>query len=262
MDFSKKQTAIFYLEKNKGVLYITNSATPFVVQFQQEAIDNLEIVDKSKFDQLLASFIIKNELKPMSVFVILARDVTLEKELENIPLSLQSAETEKFLAMVPFHRILSKTYNFSNKIIIVAVNRDLCENIISVFQENLFPVIGVIPLSVLEEKFPQIKEKFDKKFIFKKIENLKQYFLPLGLEHQEKILTYNVPSLKNMQFIVLIGIFTLLLIILGVQVYDRISLSMSNVSPTGPAVTKKIIPTSTPIASPSATLAPEGISDN
>lgn len=257
MDLAKKQIAIFYIEKNKGILY-TTSSTPFVVQFHHDAINNLEVVDKDKFAQLLTDFITKNELKPMNIFIVLGQEVTLEKELKNIPLSLQTIETEKFLEMVLFHHILSKTYNFSNKTIIVSANRDLCENIISAFGENLLTVTGVIPLSILEEKFPKIKEKFDEKFMLKKIENLKQYFLPLALEEPEKMLTYRVPSFKNPQFIALIGIFVLLLIILGVQLYFQISASKSYQPK--PAVTKEIVPvtsTATPISSPSATLPPE-----
>lgn len=258
MDFSKKQIAIFYLKKNKGILYVTNCKKPFVVEFRKDIIDNLEIIDKSKFEQLLSSVITKNELKPMNVFIILTHDITLEKELNNTPLSLQSAETEKFLDMVPFHQILTKTYNLNNKTIVVATNKDFCIDIINVFKENLFPAIGIIPLSILEEKFPLIKENFDDKFVLKKIENLNQYFFPLGLERQEKILTYKVPSLKNAQFIALIAIFVLLLIILGIQLYAQISPSVSKSPQTKPAVIKQIIPT--PIASPSATITPDDAS--
>lgn len=256
MDISKKQTAIFYIEKNKGILYTANLKTPFVVEFSKDEVNNLGVIDKSKFEQLISNFIIKNELKPMNIFVVLTRDVTFEKELKDIPLSLQTAETEKFLEMVLFDQILAKTYNFNNKTIIVAANKDLCENIISAFQENLFSVLGILPLSILEEKIPPNKKEY-KTFVLKKIENLKQYFLPLGLEHPEKTITYNVPSLKNLQFVILIGIFALLLIILGVQVFDRISTSVSKSSQIKPVVTKQILPTLTSTASPSATLTPK-----
>jgi len=255
MDFSKKQIAIFYIEKDKGILYTTNSTMPFVVHFHKDVVNNLEVTDKSKLEQLFADYISKNELKPMNVFVVLSRDITLEKELKNVPLSLQSAETEKFLDMVLFHQILAKTYNFSNKTIIVTTNKDFCVNIIGAFSENLFPVIGVIPLSVLEEKFPQLTGKFDEKFVFKKIENLKRYFLPLGLEQYEKIITNSIPSFKNAQFIILLGVFVLLLVILGVQLYTQGFSSASKPDHVKSAVVEKTI--SAPTASPSATLSPE-----
>jgi len=255
MDFSKKQIAIFYIEKDKGILYTTNSTTPFVIYFHKDVINNLEIVNKSKLEQLFVNFISKNELKSLNVFIVLSRDITLEKELINVPVSLQTAETENFLDIVLFHQTLTKTYNFSNKTIIVAANKDLCVNIVNVFQENLFPVIGVIPVSILEEKFPQLTGKFDEKFVLKKIENLKRYFLPLGLEQHEKIITNNMPSFKNAQFLILTGILVLLLVVLGIQLHTRTSPLASNSYQAKSTTVKRA--NLEQVASPAAAFVPE-----
>lgn len=254
MDFSKKQIAIFYIEKNKGVLYRSDSDKPLAVSFPQDAVNNLEIVDKNKFERTITNFITKNELKPTNVYVILSKHITFEKETKDVPLSLQNAETENFLEMVPFHQILSRTYNFSNKTIIVAADRDLCESLVKVFQENQFSVPGIIPLSILQEKLPKLEEEFDGKLVLQKISNLKQYFLPLGIETQERTFTYDIPSFKNPKFLSLIGVFVILLAILGVMLYFRM---FSSVPMPKQNMNVKIYSiTPTVIASPSATLTP------
>lgn len=252
MDISKKQLALLYVEKNKGTLYVGGIDSPFVIDFPKAVVSHLEVTDKSTFEQAITTFITQNEVKPTTIFIVLSKDVTFEKELENVPLSLQTEETEKFLEMVPFHHILTKTYNFSNRTIIVAANKNFCEDIISAFKENLFSVGGIMPVSIFEEKLPFLKEHFDTKFALKKIGTLRQYFLPLGIEHSDKLLTYEVPSLKNIQFVVLISIFTLLFVILGVQVYTQILKPETNPSSIKTTILEKVTPT--PEASSSAAL--------
>lgn len=219
---ARRQIATLYVEKDKGILYATDLDLPLTVSFPRDVIDNLEVVDKSKLDQIFSDFITKNKLKPMHVFIILNNSVTIEKELKEVPPSLQGVETEKFLDLVPFHQILSKTYNFSSKTIIATANRDLVGNIVSAFHENLFSVTGVIPQSILEELFFPEKKDFDQKIVLKKIENLKRYFFPLEIERHEKTFAHNTSLLKNVQFMILVGIFILLLIILCIQLYIQI----------------------------------------
>ncbi len=252
MDFSKKQFAIMYLERDKGSLYMPESDKPFVVAFPKNVISNLEITDKSTFEQLFSEVISSNELKPINVLVVLSKDILFEKTLEDVPLSLQSVETEKFLDIVPFHQIISKTYNVGKKTLIVAANRDFLENVNLAFSHDSFSVTGVVPITILEEKFPHLKEDFDVKFLIKKAENLKQYFLPMNLENSERIITYEVPSFKNVQFIALISVFVLLLIIMGIELYVQIIRpSMQPRQVAQPVVVKKVIaPTSTPTPTP------------
>lgn len=256
MDTNKKQTGLLYLEKNKITLY-TMSGKPMVISLSKEVMSHLEIVDKSKFEQIVANFITKNNLSPMTLFIILSKEVVFEKTFESMALSLQATESEKFLEMVPFHNILSNTFTFSKKTIVTAANRATIEIIIQVFKDNFFPSAGCLSITLAEEKYPKLLEEFDAKLLIKKIETLRQYFLPLELSHTEGILSYNVPSFKNLQFIALISVFVLLLVILGIQVYTQV-INPAKTQPKTPVVVQKEVPTLPPTitATPSATIAP------
>lgn len=258
MDFSKKHQVLLYLEKNKALFFVEGSDAPVEMSLPKRVINNLEVIDKSVFEQHVTTFLTEQHIKPTSVFIILGKDVTFDKVLENIPLSLQVAETEKFLEMIPLSHILTKTYTFSKKIIIVATNKAYCEDFIAALGENQLHVAGIIPLAILEEKLPQMKGNFDEKLALKKIESLKQLFLPIGYDQQEKLFTYEVPSLKNTQFVVLIIIFSLLLVILGIQVYTQIIAPSGHTAQVKPGV-KKTYPS--PVASPSATMTPQPTSE-
>src|SRR5260221_13724019 len=112
MNVSKKNISLFYIEKNKGI-FLQTGVKPLIFSFPEAVVNNLEIKDKSKFEQLIAHAIMQYEIKPTNILVVLSKEVLFEKELKDVPLSLQSSETEKFLDMVPLHHILTKTYNFS-----------------------------------------------------------------------------------------------------------------------------------------------------
>jgi hypothetical protein len=249
MDTQKKNKNIglLYIEKNTGSLYATHLTEPLIVAFPQDVVANMEIVDLGKFEHLLTAFITTNELQPMNILILLGKDVILEKQLENVPLSLQHIEEEKFLDMVPLHHVITKTYNFNTKTLIVATNKDFCERLVTILQEAQFSVLGVVPMSILEEKLPQLKEKFNQEVIFKKLPQLKQYFLPFGIEQQEKIFSYEVPSFKNAQFLTLISIFFVLLLILAVVFYVNIL---------APKHTQVSAPTPTPTIEPTPRLSP------
>lgn len=252
MDTHKKskKTGILYIEKDKASIYAENFVNPFVITFSDDIVKNLEILDADKLNQLVSAFIEENKLEPLTLYMVLANDVIFEKRLENVPLSLQAADTEKFLNMVPVNTLLTKAYTFSKKTIVIAASKDFCDGFITAFAEDQFSVVGCIPYAILEEKFPQLKNTFDERFLLKKMSNLKQYFLPLGVEAQEKLLSYDVPSFKNLQFVGLVSIFALLLIILIIQAYTQLVVPMGKPK----TVKQVIIPTAVPTQTPTPTV--------
>lgn len=260
MDVSKKHIGIFLIGKNGGSLFVAGRDEAIAIKFPKNVVSHLEVVDKNSFEQIITRSITEKEIKLAALYIVLDKDVTFHKELKNIPLSLQTAEVEKFTDMVPFQRLLTRTYNFSNKTIIVGANKDFCDEIVSAFAENQCPIVGFIPLVIFEEKLPHLQEHFDSRLAFKKIETIKQYFLSAGLGQQESLLTYTVPSLKNPQFIVLLSIFILVFVILGIQIWTQVLTSSSKSSSPKATVIKNNVVTSPTLspeeASQSATISP------
>lgn len=256
MDTTKKQSGILYTEKNKAVLYVTGAQNPMVMQFPRDIVKHLEIVDETKFQQLIVHFLVRHELKPMNLLIVLGSDITFEKELDNTPLSLLHVEEEKFLDIVPFHQIITKTFRINGKAYIIASNRSFTDKLIDTLHEESFSVLGVVPFSMMHIKLPELKTHADLPQLLKKIDTFKHYNLHVELEQQERKITYNVPSLKHPQFIALISVFILLLVILVIQVYTQF-LSVQSKPKTTPKTIPVIKVLSTPTASPSAEITPQ-----
>ncbi len=246
---NKKQNAILYIEKTQGILYVGKES--FTIRFPKDVISNGEVIDKGKLQLLFTNFITENKIPPVHVLLILSPEIIFEKKLSDMPLAIQHIEIEKFLDLVPFDSILTRTFRLPKKTTILVANKELCEVITdSLKAESCIPT-GIVALNSLEEKLPSLKEKFDAQLILKKLDTFKSYNLDIRLEHQEKILSYKVPSLKNPQFIALISVFVLLFVILCTQVY--IQLMSNKPAPTQAKQLEQLAPTTTsPSTEPSA----------
>lgn len=258
MENVKKQNAILYIEKDQGHLFISGKE-PLVMRFPKDIVSNLEIVDTTKFQQMVVHFLSAHEIKPMQVLLVLSPDIVFEKVLDTMPLSLQHIEKEKFMDVVPFNKIAIKTFRIQNKAYIVAANKDFIETVVQVLQEEASLVIGVVALSSIQKKLPEIKDANDLPNILKKIDTFKSYNVITVAEQQDGGISYKVPSFKNPQFIALISVFVLLLIVLGFEVYTQILHQEPHAASIQPIqVVKKVTPV--PIVTsptPSTTITPE-----
>jgi len=218
MKFSKKDIAIFYIKKNKGVFYSKSLPSPVELSFPKDTIDNLEIVDKGKLSELIKSYLSTNDVKMTSIIILLDRGITFGEKIENTAPSLELAEVERFADIVPFHQVLSKTFKIKNESKIVAVNGDFCRELVNIFKEESINVIGVVPMSILEKVIPKLKKDFNIKIILGKMHLVKQYSM-LYLPDQGIVITRTKPKFKSFQFILLAGIFVILLFILFLIAY-------------------------------------------
>lgn len=218
MEFSKKDIAIFYVKKNKGVFYSKAFPSADELSFPKDTIDNLEVVDKEKLSELIKSYLSAADVKPTSIIILLDRSITFGEKIENTAASLELAEVERFADIVPFHQVLSKTFKINNESKIVAVNGDLCRELVNIFKEESINVIGVVPMAILEKVIPGLKKDFNIKKILGKVHLVKQYSM-LYLPDQGIVITRTKPKFKSFQFVFLIGIFVILLFILFFIVY-------------------------------------------
>jgi hypothetical protein len=217
---NKKQNAIFYIEKDKGSLYVSGKDV-LVMRFPKDIVSNLEIIDSTKFQQMIVHFMSSNEIKQMQVLVVLGPDVIFEIMLDDIALSLQHIEKEKFLDVVPFDKILTKTFQVHKKTQIIAANKDFAETLVDTLQEESWSVVGVVAFSSIQKKLPEVKEANDLPHILKKIDTFKSVNLLMIVQEQEGGISYKVPSLKNPQFIALVIVFVVLISVLGFQIYTQ-----------------------------------------
>ncbi len=188
MNFSKKQIAVFKLERDKGTLYSNMLKNPLTFQFSEGVVNNLELVSREKLHKAIRLIVNENKIKPSKIAIVLDESVIFEEYIEN-PKEFENVEIEKFLDTIPFRHLVSKTFKRDNKVRIIATNLALCEGIAEVFEEEGFFVTSLIPVSILYEVLPKTKKEFDVQRIFKKIDSLKQYSMLYFPENQSKFIT-------------------------------------------------------------------------
>ncbi len=254
MNFSKKSEALFYIDKNKG-LFLTNvpKSKSLELDIPKNAFSHLEIVSTEKLTEFIREFLKNKKIEPMNVFILLGKNTTFEKDISGIPASDRHSEINKFLDIVPFEETQSKTFKIQKKEKIIVVNKNFCQEINNIFEEEGFSVLAITSVSTLEEIIPKLKDEFSLLALLNKTNIIKQYSLISSSENRERSYTNYMSSFKNTRLVILTGIFVILLIILFIFSYNRFLGPQSKPSLTPTVYTRQQAVTPNPQASESAT---------
>lgn len=294
---SKNHPIILFIDRFGFDVYQDILANIPRFNFTPDLIVNQDIVNKEQFVKLIGTFIQINKIIGSCMVVILSDDVIFVKDLKN-PIQKSSPvlgfktdlsdnkdhedEVQSFLEDIPFEEVLAKVIKIGNINRIVAVNKDLVMGIADIFKDNGSTIETITPSFMYgrNANFAARLNLNNAKIVLEDIETLKLGNL---LTDQEKI----APSLnlgseiksssidvkpnlddgmkkpKNLRQYILIGVFVILLIILGI-VYVNLGTSkitpqkpkLKNVSVNTvitPTITLAVQPvlTQTPIATPS-----------
>lgn len=164
-DLIKKQNGVLWLDKTGLSLYLENK--PFLrLNFPPEMINNLEIVDKLKLQNLIHSFINQNSLSFLSLIVIITAEVLFEKDWSLPQTDTQLKEEEDFLDSIPFENVLEHSWIKDNKKKLIAANQDLITTLEDCFEKENCNFMAVFPYflfgaGVRDESVKEIWKKLD-----------------------------------------------------------------------------------------------------
>jgi len=270
--------------------------------FTPDLVVNLDLINKEQFTNLIATFIQVNKIAGSSLVVVLSDDVIFVKNLQNpvqeptLPRDLKTNlndtkdnkdEIQSFLEDIPFEEVLARVIKTGEVNRIVAANKDLVMTIISAFVNKGSAIETVVPGYTFGQNanFSTGLNLSNVAVILGNIDVLKSGNL---LTDQEKIVprqdlesgikglstnidmkpnsTDDKKKPRNLRQYILIGVFIILLTILGVVYFNSRnvqpvpqSAKLENTSvgalsvPTIPPVTEPIL-TQTPIATVSSNL--------
>lgn len=258
MNFSKKSEALFYIDKNKGT-FLTNApkSKPIELDIPKSALSHLEIVSAEKLTEFIQEFLKNKKIEPMNIYILLGKNSIFEKNISDVPPGEHHSEIQKFLDIVPFEEILSREFKAQKKEKIIAANKNFCQEIADIFNEEGFSVSAITAVSILEDAIPKPKEKFELPALFSKTDIIKKYALfSSTLKNQEKVYNNSMSfSFKNTRLVILTSIFAVLLIILVIFAYNRFLAPQPKSSLTPAVYTQKqtVIPGTGPEASQTAT---------
>ena len=214
----KKQNGVLWLDKTGLSLYLEDK--PFIrLNFTLDIVNNLEIIDKLKLENLLHNFISQNNLDNISLVLIMTSDILFEKDWTLPQTDIQSKEEADFIDNVPFENIITHSWIKDNKKKLIAINKDFILFLKEIFEKDNGRLIAAFPYSLFgaNVRNESVKE------IWKNLNTLKQdnlididsspLFLKLNDDGQPKSgkKSFLLPLLIGV-FVVLIGLLAYLML--------------------------------------------------
>lgn len=218
MDFSNRQTIVFYLSSTKGSVYQSSTGSILEFDLPQDTIVNQEVVNRDKLESTVQDFILSNRITKGNVIFVFSHNLSIDKEF---PLDLKKnneEEVKEFVEIVPFEEPVARAYKIVNKTKVVAVNGYLYNLVKNVVEKNGFNVIAFLPAVILQEISPQLANTTDLSFIAGKFELFKEYSLISSekpIESQESPTKGEKKNGKNNKNKIYLGVILLCLLFIA-----------------------------------------------
>lgn len=260
MAFSKKPSAIIYIDRLKCVFYSNINRLALNLSFSSETVRDMEIVSKEKLHTLIKSFIETQKIPQSEVIFVLAQSLVFEKELQEVAPDQEEFEVQNFLDITPFQNIYWKRVKLYKKTKLYVTNKDFCDTFRNILRQLGFIVEGIVPVALLQEAIPQLRTNLDLHIMLEKFDAIKQYSIvdliktPLSSDLKEEN-SKEKSRFGNKRMLFLLGTLGLLLLILFMLLFTQ----SQSPPPQNKGNEKKVIqitvfPTPTQIPTPEVTI--------
>lgn len=250
---SKSHPIILFIDRFGFSVYQDTLPNIPKFNFTSDLISNLDVVNRGQFVSLISTFIQINKIIGSSLAVILSDNVIYAKDLvRSVPKPIQTqglkagvnsdkghdeAEVQSFLEDVPFEEILAKVIKTGDVNKIVAANKDLVMDVADAFRTKGSTVETIVPAFMYGQSanFTAGLTPDNIRVVLGNAEILRlgnlltdqeKMIAPQGLESelrdspaevkQESANNNGAKKPQNHRQYILIGIFIILLIILGI----------------------------------------------
>lgn len=142
-----KQNGVIWFDKTGLSIYLEDK--PFLrLNFTPDVFSNLEIVDKTKLENLARQFIKQSNLSYLTFILIMTSDVLFEKDWILPQSELQKKEEIDFIENIPFENTISHSWTKDNKKKLIAGNMDSIVFLEYIFEKDNGHMVGVFPYSI------------------------------------------------------------------------------------------------------------------
>jgi hypothetical protein len=174
MTILKKDTIIFYISRERSLLYTGNKQPAVVLEIPGTILHNMELIGKKELASFIRDALKKHDVKRGNILIMLAEDITFHQKIEELA---SDAEIETFFDLLPLHDTVGKRFIRDKSAIAIAACKSLCTELIKIFEEERFIVKGVVPLAAGKQFIPELNTSVDAKSILKYSELLCRYSL-------------------------------------------------------------------------------------
>ena len=223
MDTGKSSPCVFYLDRDKAFFYQNGLSSLGTISFSQEALSAGEVINSEIFIETIQTFLRQINIKPTEVIIVLSQQMTFDDDFPEQITQDSDSKMEQFLEIVPFEESISKLFKLEKKTKVVAINKELCDNIQIAFSKLGYVIVGITSFSILKEIFPDLANNVDLAKIAQKIDSVKQY----NLSHTDAVINKKVETKEkpshNKRIYALFGIFGILFSILIFTIINNIN---------------------------------------
>lgn len=228
--FSKTNTTILFIDRDGFDVFRETFTNIPRFDFTTETVSNLDVVNKELLLNLISAFIQTNKIPSSNLIIVLSQNIIYEKDLQKPELTADGGEKQEegvrnFIENVPFEEVLTKVIKIGDLTRVVAVNKDLIDSITESFVKGGSIVAGVVPSFLYKESlnFSSGLKREDAVLVLRKSEALKLGNLLIGQQTINASENSNdqkskEKESKNKRQYILVGIFLILLGILGVVI--------------------------------------------
>ncbi len=246
MENNKKQPAILYIDFDK--FFYFSSTTPVTqLPFGPEVIADQNVVSREKMISVIEYFVQTYRIEPSSLAILFSPNMTFERDFPEIPTQKDRDEIQKFIELVPYEEVITKTFRFNKKTRVLAINADLLDSVKQGFEKLQFEVIAASSWAILQEINADLAGNVDLSAALGKTESIKQYSVLEGEKVMENKPIEEKKTKNNTRMFILIGIFAALLVVLLITILVT----------SQPSSSKKVtLPIPTAVSAPTTTTRP------
>lgn len=226
MDFSKKPTALLYLDSKGFYFYEPAIANLVSLTFSQTSVRDMDVIDPAELETQIKNFVAQYQVTPSSISIVLSPNLTFEKEIVGLTPEEQQEAEKKFIDTIPFDDALTRSYPVPKGVKVIGCNNDLYLEIKSSFVKLGFLVDVLIPYQFLGADQALLQNLLVDNIatLLRKIDRYKQYNL---VQEKPKVIVAptvtpsspNTPATKQapkkMRLYAMVGVFVVLFAILG-----------------------------------------------
>jgi hypothetical protein len=225
---------IIYVDVSGMLIYATQMDAVAQFAFSPDVFLDLEFINKEAFISQVGALFQAQNIQPCKILIVLSQNLLFEKEFKSPMTAEQEKDMQLFLDNVPFEHASSIIFeNDESKII--ATNKDIYQVIAKAFEMQHCIVEYIIPAFIFPIDINRMLSMSQQELIttYRRAQSFKQYsFLTdISLQRQgakKQNVQSNQPErsndkqagkkVKNRSLFILIGVFILLLMILGVVI--------------------------------------------
>lgn len=219
MDFNKRSVGILFLKRGGFDFYEKTSDRIFNYTFPQELVSALDVINLEELKKQIKAFAQGGKFTKADLMIVLSPDILFEKDFPIQDPNIQNVEIQKFLDIVPFESISTKTLTGDQGVRIIAVNKNLIDAIRISFEELGFLIEGIIPYEYVRgtEGMTSLDNEISRNII-KDFDSLKN--ASFDFEKSEKKPTPQIQlnttkaKANSLRLYLMFGVFGLLLVVL------------------------------------------------